>query len=463
MSFPIEKKQLPLALSCQLGNLICVELLRDLPGKRAVFKGTLNDDLIIIKCFFGKKKRRNYLREYQGVSGFIRADIDTPELIFYGKVGYEKTTIYVVVTRFLEPSVSFDQLWKADLSEGQRLVWLYRITRLLGCLYRAGITPVDIHLDNLLVSEQSVYLIDGGGALVRSRALSRKKALDNFTLFMSVLAPRYEHFTHKLYLALASFSPEYAGASLPQVMAKVHQWRKWRERYLEKTLRSCSDFIAKKSFFRFQVTNRHQGSDALQAFLNSPEAYIKQSEKIKQGRTNTVVRVTLDNDKQVLVKRYRSTKRFSCLKMLMMSRARNSWLGAYLLKMLDIRTPTPLALLEHRIGPFVRCSYIVTDYIPGNQLLNYFDIQAWPSNWESVVRQVKDYFLSLERSLVAHGDMKATNFIVYKDEVYLIDLDSMVSCKTFKQYQPLWEKDCDRFMKNWQNVPDVAALFQSQA
>ena len=461
MSFSFEEKSFPFTLPCELGEITCLELMRSLPGKRSVFKGQMNNDNVIVKCFFGSKGRRDYKREHAGLRGFIKAGISTPDLLYHGRVKQGRAVIYIVVTRFVDASIPFDQLWKTSLSDYQRLVWLYRVVRLLCRLYGAGVTPVDIHLDNLLVREQTVFLIDGGGVSVQYRQLSRTKALDNFTLFMSVLAPRYEHFTHKLYLALASFAPKYAGVSLSYLMAKIHEWRKWRERYVEKTLRTCSEFIAEKCFSRFQVINRSQDSEALRTLLRSPDDYIAQGVEIKQGRTNTVTLVTLDDGEQVFVKRYRSTKRFGWLRMLTMSRARRSWLGAYLLKMLDIKTPIPLAILERKIGPLVRSSYLVSEYIPGVQLLHYFDPEAWPKDWDSVVAQVKDCLLSLERSFISHGDLKATNFIAYQGAAYLIDLDSMISCKTFKQYQPLWKKDCDRFMRNWEHNPDVAVLFQS--
>jgi len=458
----IKRASLPFSLNSEKGELACHQLLRDLPGRRAVYRANFNGESVIAKCFIGKKAKRDYKREITGVKGFIKAGIATPALLYAGQIKSANNTIYVVVTDFIEDAFSFEELWKrSDLSENQRLIWLYRITRLLGKLYRAGVTPVDIHLNNLLIRNQNVYLIDGGGALVKARPLKRAKAIDNFTLFISVLAPRYDHFTSKLYLALANFYPTYAGLSTTILMDKVHNWRKWRERYLEKTLRTCSDFIAEKTFYNFRVVNRHKHSSALEALLDMLEKVIETGQIVKKGSTNTVCIVTLDDGSKVLIKRYQSTKAFSWLKMLKPSRARVSWLGAYLLNMLDVATPTPLAMVENRFGPLVTCSYIVTEYIEGSELLHYFDCAAWPKDEQIVVQQVKDILLSMERAYVAHGDLKATNFIVSKGRVYLIDLDSLLSCKSFQQYQPLWERDCERFMKNWQDNEEVATLFRS--
>ena len=461
MSFFLEKQQLPFTLSCTFGEMSCHQLLRHLPGKRLVFKASLNGEEVVAKCFIGAKKSKNYHREVTGLKGFQKAKIITPELLHYGK---EKTLcMYVVVTRFIDVDTPFEDLWRTDLSDAQRLVWLYRVVRILGQLYCAGVTPVDIHLNNLLVKGQDIYLIDGGGVQVSHQGLSRKKAMANFTLFMAVFAPCYEHFVSKLYLVLARFTPAYSGLSMHGIIDQIHRWRKWRERYLKKTLRTCSDFITRKNLLRFQATNRSYQSPALQKLLKNPDVYMQQGELLKQGRTNTVVVATLDDGQQVVIKKCRSTKTFSWLRMLKKSRARKAWLNAHLLAMLDIATPQPIAMLERRIGPFVISSYVVSAYVPGTNLIDYFRDSQWSKEWNFIVSQVKEYLLSLEKAFVFHGDLKATNFIVHEGKVFLIDLDSMVSCKNFKQYKPLWQKDSDRFMKNWRGLPDVAMLFKSSS
>ncbi|MCY4329511.1 MAG: hypothetical protein OXC48_05460 [Endozoicomonadaceae bacterium] len=469
MTFSIAGKKTPVVLSCPSGSLICHKILRHLPGKRIVFKAACEDEPVIVKCFIGKWARRHYLRELRGTKALIRSGIATAELFFHGKAIYQNQKnhkIHVVVTRFINASANFSQLWAQNLSDNQRLIWLYRVVRMLGQLYMSGAIPVDIHTDNLLVCDQHLCLIDGGGIIVNRRLstdkkISRKKALDNFVLFISVLAPRYEKFVHKMYLALTHYIPEYAGISLQHLILKIHKKRKWRERYLEKTLRSCSDFIAKKQHNRFEVVQRAFDSPELQTLLSDPDKAISAGQLIKQGRTNTVALIHINN-RSFIIKRYKSNKRFRQIKMLQKSRARTAWQGAFLLKMLDINTPEPLALLEQRWGPLVKCSYLILEYIPGIQLTEYFKEKSnWFDGCGQVVDQIKDILSSLERSWIAHRDLKATNFLVLQKKVFLIDLDSLHSCKTIKQYNPLWEKDCERFMKNWQHNQDVAALFHS--
>ncbi len=469
---------LPITITSRLGGLVCLELLRHLPQKRAVFKGTFDDRLVVIKCFFGRHGHRDYLREYKGLKGFQKAGVSTPDLLFHCKVNADDVVIkaenistnseklkdkfWVIVTRYLEDSIPFDRLWKEPMADNQRLVWLYRITRMLGQLYKSGVFPSDIHLDNMLIKDQAVWIIDGGGVSVSRTKLSRSKALDNFTLFLSILAPRHEKFVHKLYLALTSFIPEYGRVKVENLLEKIHKWRKWRERYLKKTLRTCSDFSARKTFFYFQVVNRHKKSSDLSCLLETLDESIASGQLIKTGKTNTVSVVKMKNGQKVIVKRYKSTKCFSWLRMLKKSRAKNSWVSAWMLKMIDIETPEPLALVEKKIGSFVTCSYVITQYIPGIQLINYFDSKAWPEDEEVIVRMVKDYLLSLERSYISHGDLKATNFIVHDSKVYLIDLDSMKSYKNFDVYQPFWKQDTSRFMQNWHENPYVMELFQSR-
>ena len=64
---------------------------------------------------------------------------------------------------------------------------------------------------------------------------------------------------------------------------------------------------------------------------------------------------------------------------------------------------------------------------------------------------------------LGHGDMKATNFIVDPaGKLWLIDLDGMRRYRTGPLLRAERRKDLARFMRNWQERPEVAAIFRAR-
>ena len=51
------------------------------------------------------------------------------------------------------------------------------------------------------------------------------------------------------------------------------------------------------------------------------------------------------------------------------SRAWHSWVAGHRLAFFGIPTPAPLAMLEERVGPLRRRAFLVTDYCPGESLM----------------------------------------------------------------------------------------------
>ena len=56
--------------------------------------------------------------------------------------------------------------------------------------------------------------------------------------------------------------------------------------------------------------------------------------------------------------------------------------------------------------------------------------------------------------------MKATNIIIHNDKPYLLDLDSMKAHKNKYIFMCAWQKDIKRFMKNWDDLPEINQLFK---
>ena len=63
--------------------------------------------------------------------------------------------------------------------------------------------------------------------------------------------------------------------------------------------------------------------------------------------------------------------------------------------------------------------------------------------------QVNEIFKVWNKCFIAHGDCKATNFILHNDQVYIIDLDAMQEMNKRENFEKFQRKDLKRWLKNW--------------
>lgn len=467
---PMEQQpEPPFRLHTGYGTVVCREVLRFLPGKRLVVRAEQEDEQVIVKCFYGHGAHRDYRRELTGIKGFINAGIDTPALL--GNSG-EQRSLQSIVTADLGRVESLEQAWQqTTLDEQQRRYWLQKAARLLAQLHRAGVCQKDLHLDNLLIRNDRLYMIDGGGATVNTRALSDHQARRNLALLMAVLFPRYDCFADDVLSAYSSArlsacagekttAPQWQKTDFLETVLRL---RKWRERFIRKSLRNCTRFRVESSRRHFAAFSRQYDDASLQALMANPEAFIADGKILKSGKTNTLVIISLNNERKVLIKKYQSTKGFlhRHLRTLYTSRARKAWLNGHLLQFLGIDTPSPMAMLEHRTGPVVNCSYIITEWVPGTHAMAYFDTSQDPlPEWEQVASDIGDILITLKRSCVYHGDLKGNNFLISNNKPLLIDLDAMTSYKWRFAFKRLFHKDLARFRRNWKDNPRAAMLFR---
>ena len=95
----------------------------------------------------------------------------------------------------------------------------------------------------------------------------------------------------------------------------------------------------------------------------------------------------------------------------------------------------------------LRESYIVTEYLSGQDLQNF--LQAHPEKLPEIAQQIKAIFKLLQTIHTAHGDFKATNLWVVKGQINLLDLDGVKQYASPDKLQQALAKDKQRFLKNW--------------
>jgi len=241
--------------------------------------------------------------------------------------------------------------------------------------------------------------------------------------------------------------------------------RRARERrcrsFLKKTLRTCSEFLRQDNPYGMRVVNRAQSSETLWEWLSDPDVGCPESaDLLKDGNTSSVWVTRVDN-RPLVVKRYNVKGFWHGLKLsLRPGRALASWRNAHRLGLYGIPTPRPVALAKHRRERLQPLAWLIAEWLPGPNALQWFKDPAVP--WAEKVemaRRIADLFRALHRERLRHGDTKATNIIISVRGPALVDLDAMRRYRTRWGFARAWDADIARFARNWEENPELTALF----
>lgn len=440
-------------------TMTIVDILRLLPGKRIVARAEYQGTEVLAKIFLGKTAARYAQKEKSGVQHIVDAGVRSPELLFEAQFVDGDGT--VLGFEYLSNSISLDTQWNNAYEDAERVDVLTRAMIIIARLHNQGVVQTDIHLDNFLMSERRIYTIDGG-AVVRKTTppLPAKESLENLSWFFAQIFPKYDEFVPIVlpaYEAIRMWKP--GPDRVSQLQAQIVRSRDSRKKsFLEKTFRDCTRFSCHSEFSRFMVCERESHNDGLEDLLNNIDRYIDDGKILKQGNTATVAQVNLAG-RDYVVKRY-NIKNFwhGVRRAVTKTRAWNSWVNAFHMEFLGIPSLKPIALMERRFGPFRGTAYLITEFIEGPDALACLTNR---SHLNGEVEALATILLELSESKISHGDLKATNFLMAEDGPIIIDLDAMRAHKNEEKFQRAFNQDISRFMKNWENDPDVAARFQN--
>jgi hypothetical protein len=158
----------------------------------------------------------------------------------------------------------------------------------------------------------------------------------------------------------------------------------------------------------------------------------------------------------LVIKRYNLKNPFHALSRCWRpSRAWQAWLNGHQLAFFGIATPSPLALIEERLGPLRLRAFLITDFCPGENLQWYLLPDREPEPAEAA--EITALFDLLFRLRITHGDTKAANFLWHAGRLVLIDLDSMIRHDGEAAFMRAWRHDRARFLRNW---PPQSTLWQ---
>ncbi len=446
-------------------TLHCAQMLRLLPGKRAVMAARWRGRAALVKVILNTASgRRNLRRELAGHRLLKAAKITTPDLLFTARAGGS----HVLAFAFIEHAQRLGDRWRAPDGDGnadeRRREIAASILRLIARLHRSGCRHTDPHLDNFLLAPDGAGAGAGQLYVIDAASVERRAGWENGkygeygTWQRKNLARFFALFTPAgcaiLRAALAENYPE--AAADPRLEAAIQRaWRRGKARYLKKCFRECTAFATHKSWRRHAVWKRARQSDDLRSFLQDPDAWMARGEPLKDGNSATVVRVQLDGRAVVIKRNNIKNFRHRLRRGLRATRSRANWRNAHLLGINGIATPEAIAFVEHRRGPFrLRGYYVCADGGFPSAAEKY---KSQPPSGEELAR-FAELLTALRLAGISHGDFKASNLLVTENGIALIDLDSVRECSP-KRAAVLLRKDRRRFLENWKDKPEQLRLF----
>jgi len=440
-------------------DVVCLEVVRSLPGKRLVFLGEYAGEKVFVKLFLDlKKSEKHWRRELDGLDAFKKCKIPTAELLYFGKTSGQ--SVPVIILSKLTDVTSVKQAWdQADTDLKKQII--KRMILLLARQHQAGLCQTDLHLDNFMLSDQEIFSLDGAGVKLFANGVSQDSRLENLGLFIAQLAPEWESHVSDIYHIYATECGWRHGPGSEVLLEKVRRARegRWRE-FRGKLFRNCTAFTFTKYQDGFQVVANEYASRELHELLQDPDAsFPGEGQAIKNGNTCTVWSASMGG-LCVVLKRYNIKDVWHGIKLRFLpGRGERSWVNGHRLSFYGIATPKPIALLKRKIKYFP-ISYLITEQIEAVSARDWFnDASLSAEEKELMAGNVVKILGILQQQKISHGDLKASNILISQAGPTLIDLDAMVQHKDATKFEKAWSKDIRRFLENWEDDKRLFGMF----
>lgn len=447
----------PLIVATPSGELTVTDWLRVLPQQRLVGAGELAGQEVLVKMFIASRAKQHWQREVDGLGALDAAQIHTPGIVALGELEHEG---FYLCTEYLESAQTLQQRWDGLCAftgtsvlapgDSEAMTLMGSALRSIAHMHRAGLIQTDLHMGNFLLHEGQVHVIDGDAIQVLSpgQPISAREAEDNLAIFFAQLDSCWDTMMELLLIDYLQVNAE-RSLNPDRLLRQVREVRVKRlNAWLAKAVRDCTHFMVHKSWSRFTSVVRSK-AEALQALLNDPDQPFAAAPTMKDGGSSSVT-LAETQDGPVVIKRYNiKGLRHWLTRFWRPSRAWHSWLAGHRLQFLGIATPAPLAMIESRFGPLRRRAWLITDYCPGENLLDLFGVDGHTvpdkDQGAALLKMVGD----LLEARISHGDFKATNLLWHAGWIWMIDLDSMQAHTSDASYMQAWSKDRARLVRNW--------------
>ncbi len=441
-------------------EIVCLEVVRSLPGKRLVFLGEYAGAKVFVKQFLDPNKReRHWRRELDGLDAFKHSRIPTADVLYAGRTADQR--LPVIVLEQLAGVKSVKQAWsEADTKSREQI--LKRMVVLLARHHRSGLCQTDLHLDNFVLDDREIFSLDGAGVVVHAGGVDQEAGLQNLGLFVAQLLPDWESYIPEIYELYSAECGWSSGPGSDHLLIEVQKAREGRWKgFRNKLFRNCTAFCHVKNSDSFYVVAREYADQEMSALLQDPDAsFPGRDQAIKNGNTCTVW-ATVVNGRSLVIKRYNVKDFWHGVKLsLFTGRGARSWVNSYRLLFYGIPTPQPVALLKREGGLLNPTAYLIVEQLQAVDAMEWFHDPA-VSIEEKVVmaEQVAQILGKLQQHQISHGDLKATNILIADGEAVLIDLDAMQRHTDVAGFEKAWFRDIKRFMQNWDDDRELYGLF----
>lgn len=200
-------------------------------------------------------------------------------------------------------------------------------------------------------------------------------------------------------------------------------------------------------------------------FENIDKVFATPIKILKNDATSTVI-LTKINHQLFVIKRANTKNTMHCIRRAFkMSRAQKNWNNARRLNQSGIFAIQAAAMMEERWGILKGRSYFICPYIEGIDARHFFAESAQPNeDWPVVAKNICLMIKALADNHLSHRDLNLSNILLVNNAPYLLDLDAMNHYKNAWMARRAAQKEQQRFMQNWDNVPKphmkAAELFQ---
>ena len=435
---------------------------------------------------FGDIDRQIYFKQHLWVSGFhfikylIRPSrakqafnamlmlagngFGVPAIITMGerRFGFFSTKSFLV-TAGVEDSKSVYQYisnsarTKEQLRSKRELIRAFG--RTIGKMHAKGISHGDLRLGNVLAKQEKgrwrFFFLDNE----RTKKLHRLPVGHQLKNLVQMNMKLPDTLTNtdrmrffKEYWVENGGSKKEKTALIKKVLRKTNQRLSKKRRVgreLRKCLRKNARYLRIKANKHIAVFDRAFCQEAKPFdFIEQIDALMDKGQILKNGNTSYVSRL-MWNGKDVVVKRYNHKGFIHSLRhTIKKSRARRGWLHGHRLGVLGIPTPKPSAYIEQRKKKLIWKSYLVTEYVKGQNFYYFLrDDKTTDQRRSNAIQQVEDLLDKLGKYRISHGDLKHTNILITENGTVLTDLDGMKVHKCNWTHKIWQAKDLERFAK----------------
>ena len=449
MKMLLENRQQPLPALLQCGERTCevMTLLRFFPGRRAVFAARFEGLDVILKLYANHPKAHAELQdEVATLRGLKARGVAAPAIV----ASLDDSEERALVLEHLGSQSAKSLL--ATLADSEVAGLVGALVAVTATMHAAGAMQEDIHLENFIFHDDQWHAIDAGG-IVLAEHFSLKVRLKNLALLLAQFPPLTLPPAEQV---VANYQQDIDRDVLIATLQQVRERR--LKRLVKKSLRDCSEFVTISEGGLTGMARREDKALVDTLLATGLDRLLDSSERLKDGNSATVGRVMVQGE-TLVIKRYNVKSAMKKVGRQFRSRARNSWMNAAYLGLVHVATPQAVCYLSSRKGGLKDREYLVCRNVSGTMLPEI--CEAGGELRTAALKQMADFFVTMELMRFSHGDSKYTNFMFQDGVLQVLDLDGMQRHPGGRLSHDLAQQR-ERLFKSWKPRESLAAAAEEE-